>query len=85
MAQRGFAFVYCIPGHLLEGVLRGSAPAYTGLDHASLMSASAACSVFAFGVVCAVVSVHMDVRHVLPVRDLPFTPPCPCQVFVDAF
>lgn len=85
MARRGFAFVCHIPGHLLEGVLRGSAPAYAGLDHASPMSASAVCSVSAFGIMCTVISVHMDMRHVLPVRDLPFTPLCPHQVFVDAF
>jgi len=49
------------------------------------MLASAACCVFAFGVVCAVVSVHMDTRHALPAGDLPFAPLRPCQVFVDAF
>lgn len=85
MARRGFAFVCHIPGHLLEGVLRGSAPAYTGLDRASSMSASAACSVSPFGIACAVVSVRMDTGHMLPARDLPFTSLCPCQVLVDAF
>lgn len=58
---------------------------YTGLDRSSPMPALAACSVFNFGVVCAVVSVHMEVQHVLPVRPLPFTPLCPCQVSVGAF
>lgn len=77
--------VYCISGHLLEGVLRGSAPACTCLDCASPMSALAACSVFAFRVMHAVLPMHMDVRHVLPARDLPFTLLCPCQVFVGAF
>lgn len=84
-AWRGFALVYCISGHLLEGCLRGSAPAYTCLDCASPMSALAACSMFAFRVMHAVLPMHMDVQHVLPARDLPFTPLCPCQVFVGAF
>lgn len=85
MAQRGFAFVCHIPGHLLEGVLRGSAPSYAGLGHASPMSALAACSVSTFGVMCAVMSVHVDMQHVLPARDLASTPLCPCQGFVHAF
>lgn len=58
---------------------------YAGLDAASPMSAPSVCSVSAFGVVCAVMSVHMDVQHVMPARELPFTPLRPCRAVVDAF
>lgn len=48
------------------------------------MWALTACCVLTFGVVCAVLSMHMDVWHVLPVRHLPFTPLCLRQVLVGA-
>lgn len=38
-----------------------------------------------FWMVCAVVSLHVEVWQVVPVAFLPFTPLCPCQVLVDAF